>query len=127
MTLCVESSRTPSQKQPQIAVNGKVINESRHVRARTHGPIPPGMFVCHRCDNPRCIRLDHLFLGTDSDNQRDAVAKGRHAETKRTQCPSGHLYDAENTYRTPGDGDRRCKECNRERARRNYWAQKAAS
>lgn len=42
------------------------------------GPIPEGMFVCHRCDNPPCIRPDHLFLGTAMENNRDALAKGRY-------------------------------------------------
>ncbi len=43
----------------------------------TYGPIPPGLLVCHRCDNPPCCRPDHLFLGDKRANALDCVAKGR--------------------------------------------------
>lgn len=42
-----------------------------------HGPIPPGMQVCHHCDNPPCCRPSHLFLGTVRDNSLDSMRKGR--------------------------------------------------
>lgn len=42
-----------------------------------HGPIPDGMLVCHTCDNPRCVRPDHLFVGAPKTNTQDAVRKGR--------------------------------------------------
>lgn len=44
-----------------------------------HGPIPAGLFVCHRCDVKRCVRPDHLFLGTRQENMDDMKRKGRQA------------------------------------------------
>jgi hypothetical protein len=42
-----------------------------------YGAIPPGLWALHHCDNPPCVRPDHLFLGTQSDNMLDAIHKGR--------------------------------------------------
>lgn len=91
----------------------------------TNGEVPAGMFVCHRCDVPLCVRAGHLFLGTPGDNVRDMVAKGRDHYTQIEQCPKGHPYTSENTYRDTS-GRRRCRECRRANRRRRkervgYW------
>lgn len=49
----------------------------RYAFTQAFGQIPEGMRVCHRCDNPGCVRPSHLFLGTDLENNRDKVLKGR--------------------------------------------------
>ncbi len=49
-----------------------------------NGPIPDGLHVLHRCDNPPCINPEHLFLGTQQDNNRDRDAKGRVASGSRS-------------------------------------------
>lgn len=61
-------------------VNGKTTSSHRFSYEIANGYIPDGMLVCHRCDNPACIRPSHLFVGTDGDNARDRNAKGRAAK-----------------------------------------------
>jgi hypothetical protein len=60
-----------------IKASGK--NQAAHrVSFKLHfGSVPKGTHVLHKCDNPPCIRPDHLFSGTASDNSRDASIKGR--------------------------------------------------
>ena len=59
---------------------GKTVLAHRAIWEHKYGPIPEGQVVCHRCDNPLCVNVNHLFLGTRLDNSRDMVAKGREAK-----------------------------------------------
>lgn len=61
----------------QFRVDGKVMKAHRVSWMLFCGEIPGGMFVCHRCDNPRCVNPDHLFVGSQSDNMADMKVKGR--------------------------------------------------
>lgn len=56
-------------------------------------PVPPGMFVCHRCDNPPCCNPDHLFLGTAADNANDMAQKGRGNGARGTRNHNAKLTD----------------------------------
>lgn len=55
----------------------------RQAYSLSRGPIPAGLLVCHHCDNPPCVRPDHLFLGTVQDNATDMILKGRSATGDR--------------------------------------------
>lgn len=61
----------------QIRVNGKTRKASRLSYEINVGAIPVGLCVLHRCDNPKCINPDHLFIGTHKDNVQDMIAKRR--------------------------------------------------
>lgn len=90
-----------------------------------HGDYPDHLCVLHHCDNPACVRPDHLFLGTRKDNSRDMIAKGRgalqrpweHPNAKKTHCPQGHPYDRE-WHRGDGSTFRACSICARANIRR---------
>jgi hypothetical protein len=103
----------------RMSANGRLQLVHRLSYTTFVGSVPAGLSVLHRCDVPACCNPEHLFAGTHADNMRDMLAKGRHVsvQSAKMQCPSGHPYDAANTYRSPR-GDRRCRECHRSESRR---------
>lgn len=62
----------------KISWNGRTLSTHRLTWELVFGPIPDGMNVLHRCDNPACCNPRHLFLGNHADNMRDREAKDRH-------------------------------------------------
>lgn len=92
---CLEWTRAingPEGKGRPIAwVGGHRFVASRLAWHLHMGAVPVELYLCHRCDNPRCIDVEHLFLGTAADNSHDRDAKGRQ------RCPSGELHPQAST------------------------------
>ena len=59
------------------------------------GEVPDGVWVLHHCDNPPCVRPDHLFLGTPKDNSGDKDAKGRGNYPKGSARPQAKITEAD--------------------------------
>ena len=105
--------------------DGRVRLAHRLSWEQEYGEIPAGLFVCHKCDTPRCINPTHLFLGTAADNNADMSAKGRHPKRSKTHCPSGHELVGANV-KINALGNRVCVTCCR-KSGREYAKRKRAA
>lgn len=101
----------------QVYVNGKLAYAHRVALVLSGRQVPPGMFACHHCDTPNCVRPDHLFIGTNADNMRDCANKGRaenmHTKNPKRRCIRGHVFSDIDSR-----GWQRCRICRAESARR---------
>ena len=68
---------------------------SRWIWIKNNGPIPPGMQVLHKCDQPLCVNIDHLFIGDNAMNMADKVSKGRQSAVQGSAHPLSLLTDSQ--------------------------------
>jgi hypothetical protein len=103
-----------------IRVEQRLVTTHRFAYELLVGPIPAGLELDHLCRTRHCCNPMHLEPVTKTENiRRGDSAAGLNA--RKTHCPSGHEYSAENTYRSPA-GARYCRECSRQQHRRAYEA-----
>lgn len=71
------------------------LRSAHRIAWREHnGPIPPGLWVLHTCDNRRCINPEHLYLGTVGDNVRDMEERGRRVTVLGSQKVDAKMTEA---------------------------------
>jgi hypothetical protein len=88
--------------QPRIKVDGKLRYSSNIVWGQEHGPIPLGLVVRHTCDNPECLNLNHLILGTHQDNYLDRIPHSLVKVDKEMQQQIRLLHKQGYTYQEIG-------------------------
>lgn len=99
----------------------KSMGAHRFIWKHKYGELDDGICVLHHCDNPKCVRPSHLFVGTMADNMNDMAAKRRNLNQQKTHCPRGHEYTKENILKKGTNGKGRgCRTCDRKRALNHY-------
>ena len=102
----------------------KVTNNKKAKNVSTHRyswekanetKIPKGLQVCHKCNNPLCVKPSHLEIGTHSHNMRYSVLYGNNKQSRKTHCVQGHPFDESNTIWRPsrrtGLPAKHCRTC----------------
>lgn len=80
--------------------SGKTITAHRFSWLVTHGKFPDKPYVCHRCDNKKCVRPDHLFEGTPTDNNQDCAQKGRRQDWGSPKQTPEQVFKIRQLYAT---------------------------
>ena len=106
----------------------KTIPAHRFSYTLVHGAIDTGLFVCHTCDNKKCVNPKHLFVGTQRDNMGDCSRKNRAGRPAVKICP---VCGTERTLYLSDRKDRtvsrryRCRPCNARDSLARHYAKKA--
>lgn len=90
-TCLTYTGKTTKKGYARIKVGGRMTYAHRLAYELVNGPIPGGLDVLHRCDNPPCVNYGHLYAGTNSDNIKDRMARGRSAHITGASHPSSKL------------------------------------
>jgi len=88
---CIEAKGKPDAYGYGLVNDPRTTKAHRLAWIKTYGDISSGLHVLHKCDNRKCIKPEHLFLGTNADNVRDRVAKGRSHRPKGELNPKVKL------------------------------------
>lgn len=83
--------RIRRSKGPNDDRRGKLMMATRFIYEQMNGPVSKNLFILHRCDNPPCVRPDHLFAGTKKENRQDSILKGRAAVLRGENNPRAKL------------------------------------
>lgn len=107
----------------RFKLNGKV--RYAHVLSWSHSYGTPKGLVLHKCGNASCVNPDHLYIGNNKQNTEDSVRDGTHFCSSKQKCKRGHALSGNNVFRV-GNGQRRCRVCNRASALKSYHRRKKA-
>lgn len=103
----------------EFSLGGKMLKAHRVSYAWNAGPIPDGLTLDHLCRNRACVNPHHL----EPVSMRENTLRGKGpsaACSRKDRCKHGHPFTEENTW--VGGQRRRCRTCDRDRKRREYWA-----
>ena len=115
-TPCLEWQAAKSNGYGRIGTDSKKTETaSRLAWKLKHGDVPRELHVCHHCDNPSCVDVEHMFLGTDADNSADMVSKNR-------QCKGERKSAIMKRVACRGERMREIARANAIRGERNKWA-----
>ena len=125
---CTAGTRSIGYGQLYVGGPFRMMDAHRFSAMLHFGMFDLRLYVCHTCDNPKCVRPDHLYLGTPSDNWRDTLERVRKPIQSCTKA--GHPYtDANTVWAKQSDRPPRryCRTCVNARQRAKYAQRKGAA